>query len=147
MQGLQPNIHLNWLAILVAVVASFAIGGLWYGPLFGKTWAKAIGLDGKPSGAEIAKGSVINLVGLFLMAFVLAHDVQVWRPSSWGLQPDGPPHVYGFFAGLFIWLGFIVPILLNGPAFERKSWKVFGISAVYQLISLQVMAQLLSFWR
>ena len=27
---------LNWWAILVAVAAAFALGGLWYGPLFGK---------------------------------------------------------------------------------------------------------------
>src|SRR5581483_7963292 len=120
MQGMQPTIHLNWLAILVSIVASFAIGGVWYGPLFGKVWSKAMGFTDKPSGAEIAKGSVINVIGLFLMAFVLAHDVQVWRPSSWGLAPDGPAHVYGFFGGMFIWLGFVVPILLNGPAFERK---------------------------
>ena len=29
---------LNWWAILVATVAAFALGGLWYGPLFGKPW-------------------------------------------------------------------------------------------------------------
>ena len=33
--AMQPQIHLNWIAIVVAVIASFAVGGLWYGPLFG----------------------------------------------------------------------------------------------------------------
>ncbi len=35
--------ELNWLAILVATVAAFALGWLWYGPLFGKAWLEAIG--------------------------------------------------------------------------------------------------------
>jgi hypothetical protein len=32
-------------------------------------------------------------------------------------------------------------------AFERKSWKVFGINIAYQFISLQAMGMILSFWR
>jgi len=145
---MQPTIHLNWLAILVAVVASFALGAIWYGPLFGKVWAKAMGFaDTKPAGAEIAKGSIINIIGAFLMAFVLANNVLGWRPSAWGRGSDDAPYIYGFFAAFFSWLGFVVPILLNGPAFERKSWKVFAISAVYQLIAMIAMGMILSYWR
>jgi hypothetical protein len=146
---MQPQIHVNWLAIGASVVASFAIGSLWYGPLFGKVWANAMGFAGemKATGAEIARGSIINLVGTFLMAYVLAHDVSVWRPSTWNAGSDKAPYVYGFFAGLFVWLGFIVPILLNGIAFERKSWKVFGIGAGFQFLSLQAMGLILSLWR
>jgi hypothetical protein len=145
---MQPEIHLNWLAVITSVVASFALGSLWYGPLFSKVWANAMGFgDMKPSGAEIARGSILNLVGTFFMAYVLAHDVLVWRPSTWKAGVDSAPHVYGFFAGLFIWIGFVVPILLNGVAFERKSWKVFGIAAGFQFLSLQLMGMILSFWR
>lgn len=34
----------NWLAIVAAAVAAFVVGFLWYGPLFGKRWADAMGL-------------------------------------------------------------------------------------------------------
>jgi hypothetical protein len=47
----------------------------------------------------------------------------------------------------FTWLGFVVPVLLNGVAFERKSWKVFGIAAGYQFVSMQVIAMVLACWR
>jgi hypothetical protein len=146
---MQPNIHLNWAAVAVSVVASFAIGGVWYAPLFGKVWAAAMGFpaSSRPSGREIARGSLLNLLGLVLTGFVLAHEVAVWRPSTWGAGADSAPAVYGFFAGFFIWLGFVVPILFNGVAFERKSWKIFAINAGYQLISLEVMAMILSHWR
>src|SRR4051794_5185790 len=119
---MQPSIHLNWLAILVSVVASFAFGSVWYGAIFARPWQRAMGFtEGqKPTGAEIGKGSALNLIGTFLMVYVLAHIVAVWRPSSWNLSGDGPAHLYGFFAGFFTWLGFIVPMLLNSVAFERK---------------------------
>lgn len=146
---MQPHLHLNPLAIVVSVVVSFALGSVWYGALFVKPWQRAMGFadDKKPSGAEIAKGSIINVIGTALIAFVLAHDVLVWRPSTWGVGSDQAPHVYGFFGAFFVWLGYIVPVLLNGVAFERKPWRVFFISAGFQLISLMVMAMILSYWR
>ena len=33
----------NWLAVIVGTVVSMALGTLWYGPLFGKTWLRLIG--------------------------------------------------------------------------------------------------------
>ncbi|MDQ2870251.1 MAG: DUF1761 domain-containing protein [Acidobacteriota bacterium] len=146
---MQPIIHLNWLAILVAVVASFIVGGLWYGPLFGKPWKKEMGVpdDAKPSGAEMGKALGLNVLGTLLTAYVLAHEVQGWRPSSWNAGPDAPAATYGFFAAFFAWLGFVVPVLLNGVAFERKSWKLFGINASFQLVSLVIIGMILTYWR
>ena len=34
---------LNWWAILLATGAAFALGGLWYGPMFGQAWLRALG--------------------------------------------------------------------------------------------------------
>jgi len=144
---MNPQIHLNPLAIGAAVAASWVLGGLWYGPLFGKAWKAGMGVpaDAKPTG--MGKALAINAFGILLMAFVMSHDVAVWRPSAWGLSPDKPSPVYGFFAGFFLWLGFVVPILLNSVAFEQKTWKVFGINAAYQFVSLQAMGHILAAWR
>ncbi len=113
--------------MIACVVASFAFGGVWYSLLFGKAWRKEMGVaEGqKVSGAEMGKSFGLNLFGAFLMAYVLAHSVAVWHPSAWNAGSDGPPYLYGFFAGLFNWLGFIVPIQLNSIAFEKRSWKLF----------------------
>ena len=145
---MQPDSQLSWLAIAGSVAASFAIGSLWYGPLFGKAWARALGFpDGmRPSQAEIIKGSLLNLLGALLMAYVLAHQVAVWRPSSWHAGQDLADSQYGFLAAFFTWIGFIVPLLLNGVAFERKSWKLFGINGAYQLVSLLAMGLILACW-
>ena len=37
--------EVNWIAIVVAAVGSFVLGGLWYSPvLFGKAWQREAGL-------------------------------------------------------------------------------------------------------
>ncbi len=133
---MHPEIHLNWIAIIVSVVASFVVGGLWYGPLFGSAWKKEMGVppDAKPAPGEMGRSLGINIIGTFLTAYVLAHEVSVWRPSAWN-------------AGFFTWLGFAVPVLLNGVSFEKKSWKLFSINAAFLFVSFQIIAMILSFWR
>ena len=36
-------LDINWLAVLVAAVVTFVLGGLWYGPLFGTSLAHGRG--------------------------------------------------------------------------------------------------------
>lgn len=35
---------INWLAVLAASVSAFVVGGLWYGPIFGKAWSNVTGI-------------------------------------------------------------------------------------------------------
>jgi len=37
--------QLNWLAIAVAALAYYLLGAVWFTPLFGKAWDRAIGHD------------------------------------------------------------------------------------------------------
>jgi hypothetical protein len=39
MRAEEPRMsEISWLATLAATALAFALGGLWYGPLFGKAW-------------------------------------------------------------------------------------------------------------
>jgi hypothetical protein len=146
---MQPGIHINYAAIAAAVVASFVFGWLWYGPLFGKTWARLMGMrmDAKPDSKFVLRGMALMILGTFLTAYVLAHSTNVWRPSVWALGADAPPYVYGFFSGFFTWLGFYVPMLLGSVAWEGKTWKLFGLNAAYHFLNLQLIAMILAYWR
>ena len=42
-----PAVSINYLAVLVAAIASIVLGFVWYGPLFGKTWTQLMGFDKK----------------------------------------------------------------------------------------------------
>ena len=146
---MHPQIHLNWVAVVVAVVASFFFGWLWYGPLFGKKWASLMKFptDMKPDPKVMMRGMVLMVIGTFLTTYVLVYSSDIWRPSSWGTGADSPGYVYGFLTGLFTWIGFYVPLLLGGVSWENRSWKLFCINAAYYFVMLQMVAMILAFWR
>jgi hypothetical protein len=146
----QPHIILNWGAIVLSIVLAFMFGGVWYGPLFGKTWAKAIGMDceKKPPKEVMMRAMGLQVLGTFLITFCLTHDLQAWRPSAWGITSgDGSDAVMGFFGGFFTWLGFFVPLQLNKVGWEGRPWKVFFINAGHDFVNLQIISQVLSHWR
>ena len=63
--------NVNWPAIVVGFVLSFAFGALWYSPkMFGLQWMKAVGL--KPEDAQgNAHAMVSQAVGTFLLSWAV----------------------------------------------------------------------------
>ena len=132
-------------AVIVAVVANFFLGFLWYTPLFGKAWAKEMGFDPnmKPSSGQMAKGMIIMIIGNFLFAWVLAHNM-----AAWSFVPDVSemsPLVSSLNAAVFTWLGFYLPVDIGVVAWENKTWKLFGINTSYHLLMLLVAALILTY--
>lgn len=60
----MDSMHVNWLTILVAALAGFAVGGIWYGPLFGTAWMREAGVN-------LEKARSANKPKLFGTVFVL----------------------------------------------------------------------------
>lgn len=59
-------LHINWLAVFVASLSSFAIGAIWFGPrTFYPVWMKALGRQWPVEGAEPNTMKVGETVLLF----------------------------------------------------------------------------------
>jgi hypothetical protein len=144
---MEPNININIAAVLIAVVANFIFGALWYMPLFGKAWAKEMKMDmtgPKPPASVMIKGMSIMIIGNFLMAYVFAHNIAVWNPVTWGLEASPAPALaMAFKAAFFTWLGFFLPQDLGRIAWENATWKLFFINTVYHFLSLLIAAVIL----
>jgi hypothetical protein len=74
---------LDWLAVIVAAIAYFAIGAAWYAPpVFGKAWMAAGGMEtpaeGQRPGPAIFAvpffGSVLSAIALGMIALASATD-------------------------------------------------------------------------
>ena len=142
MEQLQVSIA----AVLVAVVVNFILGFIWFTPLFGKAWAKEMGMDPneKPDRGVMMKGMLFMVIGNFLFAFVLAHDI-----AAWGFVPgtsDMGPIGIILNSSIFTWLGFYVPGRLGATVWEKRSWKLTAINSGYDLASLFVVAGILVYW-
>ena len=136
--------HPNITGILVAVVVSFFFGWLWYGPLFGKSWAKELGMnmDQKPPAGVMIKGMIVMAIGCFLTAWVLASDGMAWRLVP-GMESTSVVQ-FGFMGGFFTWLGFYLPQHLSRMAWENKSMKLFWINALHSFLMLQIVAMIVA---
>jgi hypothetical protein len=146
---MMPAIHVNYLAILVAVVAQMIIGFLWFGPLFGKVWARENGkpADYRPTSGEMIRATLLQILAAFLIAFVLTHSLNVWRPSVWMAGPDAPNWVYGLNSAFFTWIGFFVPIMLSALAWGGRTWKLFLIDASGNFLILLASGMILAYMR
>ena len=138
--------HISALAVLVAVIANFIFGSLWYMPLFGKAWAKEMGFDPngpKPATSVMVKGMTFMVIGNFLMAWVLAHNMAAWNFVP-GVKEMGALS-NTISAGVFTWVGFYLPVDLGGVAWSKHSWKLFGINTGYHLIMTLIAAGILAY--
>jgi hypothetical protein len=78
---------IKWLGVIVATVGTMAFGFIWYGPLFGKIWARATG-QSMAGGTPQAGKLVATFVYLFVFNVGIAYlapldDVQ--HALVWGL--------------------------------------------------------------
>ncbi len=130
-------VEVNWLAVLIATVASMVVGSIWYGPAFGKVWMKLA----KVSEKDVEKGGwtplVIAIGTSFVLAFVLAHFTY--------LAFDFYQEEYSFFSTALItaawaWLGFTALRFLTHDSFEGRSIKLTGLNAAHELVTMLAMA-------
>ena len=132
----------NYLAILISAVVSFVIGGLWYGPIFGKMWIALMGFTQKDIDKAKQKGMsksyLITFVASLIMAFVLAHFIIYTGASNF---------FEGFQVGFWVWLGFVATTQLGTVLWENKSWNLFILNIAYWLVNLLVMGAILAVWQ
>ncbi len=137
------DVDVNFWAVVVCAVASMVTGFLWYGPLFGKAWAREMGwgnLDSEQSKRMMEKAKVAypqQFIGALIMAYVFAHVLAAFDSStvSMGLQ-----------GAFWMWLGFIVPLKWGDTLWSGKSKKLFSIDSFYYLVNLAVFAIILNLW-
>lgn len=140
------KVPINHWAVLVAAVVSMVLGGIWYGPIFGKIWTELSGFTKEKMDEARARGMGKSYAGAFigslLMSYVLAHAI-VFAGAYMKMRGIGA----GLMSGFWNWVGFIAPVTLGTVLWEGKPWKLWFINNGYNLLSLLIMGIILSLWR
>ena len=137
---MAPPVDINYLAVLVAAIASMFVGFLWYGPLFGKTWMKLMGFSEatmKKMKMTATKAYVIAFIVALVSAYVLARFVDYIQAATMG---------DAIAAAFWIWLGFMTPLNLGSVLWENKPMKLFLINVAHNLVALIIAAIILTIW-
>ena len=123
--------NISIVAVVLAALSAFVVGGLWYGPLFLKVWQKEAGISDadmqKRHPAWVFGGSFLfQLFAAYFMGHVLA---------TYGDPPLGTDvMIAGGLALAFVVTAFGVNYLFAG-----KSMKLFAIDAGYFLVTYSLM--------
>ena len=105
---------INYVAVLVATVAGFLFGGVWYG-VFSKQWMAAIGKTEKElkSSGSLAIPMIVTAIAQLVMAYVLAGVIGHLGPGR--VTPWN-----GVVSAFFIWFGFVLTTLVVNHSFQGQ---------------------------
>lgn len=115
----------NLLAIFVAAAAGFLVGGIWYGPIFGKVWMNENGFTEE----ELKKANMLKIYGLTFAFSVLS---AVFLGHLLAAVQAGTRATMMISTGIA--LGYIAPAIGTNYLFSRKSGKLFAIDAGYWVV-------------
>ena len=136
-----------YIAVVVAAIVSFVIGGIWYSrSVFGKTWMAALGrtqADMEAMRKQAPKGFAAGLIGALISSAVLAIFVAYARAAGVGLPAVA---VGGLVVGFLVWFGFLMTTSVAGAIFEGRSSKLLGINLGFSLVAYLVMGLIIGVW-
>ena len=129
--------NINWLSVIVASLAAFAIGALWYSPvLFGKAWQKEL----KLSDEDIKNANMPLIFGLsFIFMFIAAFVMDMFLGINATLAT-------GIAAGILVSVAWIFTSIGITYLFARKSFRLIFIDSGYFIVYFVVMGAILGAW-
>jgi hypothetical protein len=131
---------LNWLAVLVATLAYFLLGAVWYAQaVFGKAWQRSSGIAVEPDQRPGAAFYIIPLITCFLMTLATAMIA-----ASTGGSTVGDAIVLGLVVGV----GYAAALGLLDSAFGNRPQPgtYFAIVTGYHLVGLVGASLILTLW-
>lgn len=129
---------MNYLAILGAAIVAFAVGALWYGPLFGREWRRLMGIgEGANMGAMPTKAMTGGFVATLILVYVLAGLMSAMQVATVSAA---------LVLAFWLWLGFVATILANSVFYEKRSWNLYLINAAHYLVAIALAAVVLAWW-
>ncbi len=127
---------MNYLAILVAAIASMIMGSIWYSKiLFANAWIK---LSGAKEMKLDVKSMIMMFISTLVMGVVIAFLIGRLRITT--------PRL-GFIFGLVTWLGFVATTTLGTVLWDKKPWKLYFLNNGYNLLSMIVMSLIIAVWQ
>jgi len=114
----------NYLAILIAAIAAFVFGALYYGAL-AEPWKRAAGISTdlpKPG----ASGFVLTFIAELAMAWIMAGLIGHLGPGQVTLKN-------GLISAGIIWFGFLLTSTTISHRYQGKPWRLTLIDAGHWL--------------
>ena len=131
---------INYLAVIVAALVHFIIGGLWYGLIFANIFVDIVGREQLERMAADSHWSqyLIAFISSLVLVYILAHFVQLTGSNSvaGGLQ-----------TAFWLWLGFVATTQISSVIFEQRKLGLYLLNIGYQLVACLICGAILAVWK
>jgi len=132
----------NWLAIIVAAIAYFALGSVWFSVFFGKQWM-ALNNIPKPTPEtkeQMKKMMPMMMIKTIVMSLILSVAIGFLVRA---LQIGNS--VPGIKLGLVLSAIGVIPLVM-GDMYLMKPLKLWFIDAGYHVVGIVLISLILSVW-
>jgi hypothetical protein len=133
------NSAVNYVSVIVAAIAAFAFGAVWYMSL-GKQWMAALGKTEKdlmPDGKQDPVPFIVTIIMQLVMAYFLAGLI---------IHLGAATLKGGLITAFFVWLAFVFTTQMVNHRFGRMSWNLTLIDCAHWLGVLLIQGAILGWW-
>ena len=139
----MPKIfNTSWLAVILAALAFFMLGAIWYGPLFGEIWMAGTGLTEDIIQDSYDKKGPMIWVGAILLSFGQAIGVlmMIHHRGAQGISAC-------LMASFWLTVTIAWPILAYASVWQTVPLSGFLVDAGHMLVGYLIMASIYSVFR
>jgi len=129
----------NYAAVVVAAVAYWVLGAVWYGVLFSKPW---MALENMSVEQMNSMNPVLPYVITFALNLLIAYSLAqicIWRNADTIGR--------GASVGVLLWIGFVGPITFTTYMYEMRPRTLYAINEFFPLAGMVLMGAIIGAWR
>jgi hypothetical protein len=132
----------NWLAIIVAAIAYYALGSVWFSLLFGKQW---MALNGIPEPTPERKEEMKKLLMPMLLKSLVMSLVMAFVIGLVGMSIGVHQLIGGIKLGLALSAIGIIPLIM-ADMYLMKPLKLWFIDSGYHIVGITLMSIIIAVW-
>jgi uncharacterized protein DUF1761 len=131
--------QVNWLAVLVAALAYFFLGAIWYSALFRNAWIKATGVNmNDPNGRKGFAGIMItSFITILVTSIGLALLITRVQSGGW---------MTGVKIGLIAGVCFSAATICNSYLYEKRPIALSTINSLYNIVGCVIAGIIIAIW-
>lgn len=125
----MTHFAVNWIAVIVATIGSFAVGAVWY-MLLANQWLASIG----KTRDQIDRADVTPYIWSIIVQLVMAYFIALLTPAIFGTTTVWT----GILCAAHMWLGFVITSMILNHRYQGAPWSRTAIDGGYLLLALLV---------
>ena len=131
--------NINWLAVLVAALAYFFVGAIWYSFLFKHSWIRLTAVNVNDPNAKKGMGAMMFKSFILMIVASIGLALFIMKINNWGWMS-------GLKIGLVAGVCFCATAISNSYLYEKRPTGLHIINGLYNIVGCAVAGIVIAVW-